>query len=433
MNRRALSHFLLAAIAAALVLAGAAGADVVVIAPVGAGTTAGSSLVPATAPSTSGGSGNGAAAPGGAGFYFETANLSRGLPWDAIPAADWAAWHRTAAAGDGKLTSELENSADPSSIERRLVSSSCGDKPTSAGNCFLWFNSCPTGAQALHKRSFDGAADRGQIACRTSNWKNVASEFHPLASWGGQAQMDELSQWEVQVWREGTSQPIFERRVALDASGHPIPDADGPGIPNDWWLSGGALAGATDATAAGPLGGWRDASDASYRGCDARYRQAPRTVVGSFDVDGAPAAIAYDNGALGASAPTVGGSTYDCFWGGWSNGGRSWLPASSSSSKAPCATCFYEGIQLSWQVPSPGSYHGGAVQANFSYRLLGRPNTFYAIRIVSLDNREQLLMTNALQPKQHLYWSQYFRVFMPTSISGFDFTTPACTQCNTSP
>ena len=84
-------------------------------------------------------------------------------------------------------------------------------------------------------------------------------------------------------------------------------------------------------------------------------------------------------------------------------------------------------------MPSPGSYHGGAVQANFSYRLLGRPNTFYAIRIVSLDNREQLLMTNALQPKQHLYWSQYFRVFMPTSISGFDFTTPACTQCNTSP
>jgi hypothetical protein len=154
--------------------------------------------------------------------------------------------------------------------------------------------------------------------------------------------------------------------------------------------------------------------------------------VGSFSVDGAPAAIAYDNGALGPKAPTVGSSTYNCFWGGWSNGGRTWLPDASSRSHAPCATCFYEGIQLSWQVPSPGSYDGGAVQAKFSYRLLGRPNTFYAIRIVSLDNREQLLMTNAFQPKAHLYGSQYFRVFMPTSISQFDFTTPTCAQC-TSP
>jgi hypothetical protein len=45
---------------------------------------------------------------------------------------------------------------------------------------------------------------------------------------------------------------------------------------------------------------------------------------------------------------------------------------------------------------------------------------------VSVDHREQLLMTNALQPKQHLYWSQYFRVFVPTGLAGFDYATPTC-------
>jgi hypothetical protein len=180
------------------------------------------------------------------------------------------------------------------------------------------------------------------------------------------------------------------------------------------------------AAAGGPLGAWRDASDPDYQGCAARYRQAPRLIVGSFDVDGKPAKVAYRNGALSSTAPQVGSSTSKCYWGGWSNGDRTWLPNTGSRTTAPCATCFYEGIELSWQIPSKDSYRGGPVHANFSYRLLGRPNTFYAIRIVSLDHREQLLMTNALQPRKHLYWSQYFRVFVPTGLAGFDYATPKC-------
>lgn len=414
---------LLAVLALTGALADLGSADVVLIAPIGAGTTGGASMVHVSAAGGSGGSGGGTR---GATLYFETANLDRGLPWDAIAATDWKRWHRQTASAGGRLPARLANGGDASSIERRLVASSCGRAPTTSGTCFLWANTCPDGAQALHRRSFDGPADRGQIACRTSDWQRAGREFHSLSSWGQEAHMDELSHWNVQIWREGESQPIFERRVALDASGRPLADADSAGMPVDWWRSGGALAGASNATAGGPLGAWRTDSDPDYQACASRYRSAPRLIVGNIDLNGKPAKVAYRNGSLGSKAPEVGKSTSTCYWGGWSNGGRAWLPGSSSRSTAPCAKCFYEGIELTWQIPRAESYRGGSVQANFSYRLLGRPNTFYAIRIVSLDHREQLLMTNTLQPKRHLYWSQYFRVFMPTGLAGFDYATPVC-------
>ena len=312
---------LLTALAVTGALAELGSADVVLLAPIGAGTTGGASMMPASAPGTGGGSG-----AGGAALYFETANLDRGLPWNAIPATDWASWHRRTSSAGGRLPARLADGSDPSSIERRLVSSSCGSAPTTGGECFLWANSCPHGAQALHRRSFDGPADRGQIACRTSDWLRSAREFHSLSSWGEQAQMDELSHWNVQIWREGESRPIFERRVALDASGRPLADADAAGSSADWWRSGGGLGGVSGAAAGGPLGAWRDASDPDFQGCAARYRQAPRLIVGSFDVDGKPAKVAYRNGALSSTAPQVGSSTSKCYWGGWSNGDRTWLP-----------------------------------------------------------------------------------------------------------
>ena len=188
----------------------------------------------------------------------------RGLPWNAIPAADWAILARRQAGGRGR---RARDSSDPSSIERRLVSSSCGGKPSTAGELL------PLVQRVAHRRA--GAA-RTELQRRRRPRPGRVQDLELDAG------LERVPHARVRGAgrRRWTSSPSGRCRSGARATisrsssgGSGSTRTDDPRrTPTDagYRPTGGCRAARSPARRTprrrGPLGGWRDAADPSYRG-----------------------------------------------------------------------------------------------------------------------------------------------------------------------
>jgi hypothetical protein len=188
-----------------------------------------------------------------------------------------------------------------------------------------------TGGNKAAKRQQEVAISKklGRSACRSNGkpdydkagcpfWYNIPEQdserwgytVHPSYT-GGQLGEGAIAAWNIRIWREGKSQPIFERRLCTD---------DGkPGTitnwESQWWNCGTKNRGFSDTNALGGMLHPFDAADRST--CAANYRNGKngQDFTTFADITGKmkrfpaesitrnPKAPLWDNGKPGAGAP----------------------------------------------------------------------------------------------------------------------------------
>lgn len=297
-----------------------------------------------------------------------------------------------------------------------------------------------------------------------------------LPSWGNNA----IVGWNIKIWRQGTPQPIFQRSVcdptATDHLGHNTDPYRGVNWNTEWWDCGSEGPYAENTADAGMLG--------SPSGNESQQPQCVDNAAGgqngarTAQVGPNPNQIVPD--AFDASSGTVteGGirptwksgqapppGTW-CYWEGTSqmgeysygspyypNNGKSQDYNTQLESKHPalrnqfnngagsctgsvCSGGLYqaglkEAIYLKWSIPTPSS---GNHNASFQYAIEGAPGVWYAVQIVALNWKQQMMPI--FQGNQFavsasggscgtLCSPQYFRAF----IANPTITPPACPTC----
>lgn len=354
---------------------------------------------------------------GGAGSFvwFDVRNLSRNqFNWDTLLGSALTADQ-----------SKLDNGSYTSTIEKQLsklaATNGCGSISESGGesfskgtssDCVLWENYCASSSlshganQIVYTQPFQAARKIkacGQITSNFQQWNQI----HPFTYDGEIASINTLTGWNLTVWRQDTTAPIFERRIGLTSTSEPS-DADPWGLSQQaWWFGGVSKANRTGSGTggvfsartlkAGPLGAMPSNGDgaADAQACQSRWDARATTVTENgtkWKNSAASGPTALYRKVAGQWVSTTPGS-YLCYW--------QWGKSSNGS---------FEAIKISWQVAG-GS---GTPSGRFSYTLFGQPNKFYAVRVTSMDHREQLLMPTQSDKVAFIYGGNYLRVFAPT-------------------
>lgn len=321
---------------------------------------------------------------------------------------------------NSQRTAILERRKSPSQVSIEL--SRNPDNSNFNFRDVLWTNTCfDGGASDVDQFQYTPPGASSSItACRSSSSYNASTregfrrwnELHTSNPEGEGAApvLGQIVGWNISVWREGRATPIFERRIGLwtDNRG----DDDPLGLSGDhhlkWWYGGNTTDPGADCTAAarssywnaggggrvsgckraaGPLGPITDGDRDRCRAHLNTANSTSRRFTNQTDVYG-EGPYSYTNAAY-ADPDRLGRNT--CYWniGDTRNSG--------------------EALRVTWS--SSGD------KSSINYKLQGRPGFFYAVRITSIDAREQLMgqrRTASNAPFLHgANNSNYFRVFMP--------------------
>jgi hypothetical protein len=352
---------------------------------------------------------------GGSFVWFDVRNLSHDqFHWDSLIGNELAA-----------ARPKLSNGSYGAVVEKQLsqlaATRGCGAINESGGeffgkaassDCVLWENYCARSSTSrgansvVYTQPFQAARKIKACGQTTSNFTQW-NEMHTFTYEGGIPTINTLTGWNVALWREGSSSPIFERRIGLTSQSEPS-DADPFGLSQQqWWFggvssanrNGGATGGvfSADTRYAGLLGGMPSTGSGALDAQDCQSRWANRSqslrISGSTWKNSAAAGpSALYRRISGQWVSTTPGYQV-CYW--------QWGSAANNT---------FEAIKLSWQVAGTS----GTPSGNFSYTLFGRPNSFYAMRVASIDHREQLLMPTRSDKIAFVYGGNYLRVFAPT-------------------
>jgi hypothetical protein len=262
-----------------------------------------------------------------------------------------------------------------------------------------WSNVCQDSGGAVKTSSYPRKYGGGSAVDCVENASSFNSLSYPgefqsanYKDAGLPAKLDQIVGWNIQIWREGDSTPIFQRRVGLchDSSGDDDHQAN---LQVAWWMGGcssqldrtadlGSGTGgvfSNNRASAGPLGEF-SSDKADYQQCEHWRTSSP---VGWQNIDdpyGRP--VDYSNTLRNSRlAPTA------CYW----DLGKG------------------EALRINWTVNSlTGMGH-------ITYILLGRPGFFYAVHITAIDHVEQVLLP--FVPKPAFQRGQnYFRVFVAKHV-----------------
>lgn len=298
----------------------------------------------------------------------------------------------------------------------------------------LWRNTCRSaGEPGVSFKTYGG-----RQGC---NWSGSGSAFpffnemHTASPTDGQAMtLGAPVAWNIEIWREGTAAPIFQRRIGIDGG-----DADPRGSTHtDWWLGAPAAVAANglspseissllaqdyDAPSKGGLAssGRRSAgpltapiSPQEYTYCNARFQNAPKSFSGVHDVNNGPKRYSYANGARKGSKLSKG----TCYF---------HIPTKAGSRNSG------EALLLQWNMS--GAMGGRAGMGEVGVTLQGKPGFFYIIQATVIDSREQLLMPTD-GPFADASGQNFLKVYMangsrvPSGCSPPDPTYPKGNRCN---
>lgn len=326
--------------------------------------------------------GGGGSASGGRFVWFDLTNTDGKLSWPTSRELDRLA---DQVASRERAASEIEQE-----LSRRMR----------AG--VLWRNVCLSAGGSTKTGSYTRKSDNATLVACVGSYSNASSfphwhEFHTptyQARSGDVGVIDRLVGWNIRIWREGESEPVFERRVGLTRSGS---DTDTATLRDPSWWYGGVGGGPkrtadragrggvwSNATrSAGPLGSRFSEDDAA---CRQRFSAAPKSI-NYREQAGSASYLNYAKHSLNGEKRSIDNA---CYW--------QW--------KSPDGV---EAVWLSWRIPSANEAGWGFL----NYKIQGLPGRFYAVLITPIDHREQLLLPLVETPREHIVKGNYFRVFIP--------------------
>lgn len=281
-------------------------------------------------------------------------------------------------------------------VAQALTNGMASASPSADPSSFyaIWENNCQDGVNSKQNpQNTPIGARSGDKGCYIDNFNaNTFPYYNEIhysspdsTSKGGQ--VDVTVGWNIQIWREGQAKPIFERRIGLNGRSDDDKNTDGLSASannRNWWYG--------------------DKQNSSDRGGRWSGSQTIAGLLGPMTAADKTACKSHQSDAPSSwnSVPVGGGGT--------ENNVKNYLKNQSLNG----TSCYWtlakgEALYIHW------SFGGG--NASISYKLLGRAGDFYAVHMVAVDGREQLMPGSGsgafLWPKEGASKNtNFFKVYM---------------------
>jgi hypothetical protein len=191
--------------------------------------------------------------------------------------------------------------------------------------------------------------------------------------------------WQIEIWREGTKAPIFERRVCANADGTGTNAEGDAGYEDDWMDCNHTSPSATNGefSANGQEAGFlTEESSAEKLQCRANMNNANHnTADGETDEAWA---LGYNEQRAYLNNPSNPSDGNFCYWQGSELGADAYSGKFAPALPAGRPASLQEAVYLHWTIVNTGV-------DTFEYAIDGPPGTLYAVDISAINYKNQLM------------------------------------------